>query len=170
VGGARWLLYRTAEDFGLSATARPQSGQGRLERRRARHTHVSTKRRARKYDAVIRGRRGAGPTDEKPREHPPTSRAMGWGRGSPSTGAHETAPGMGCTATAASPTAARRCASGAGRGGEERLNRGRARRERRPVVSYVVMTRYCSDRGHLRAGRWRRPEWPDRQPRALPVG
>ena len=34
---ARWLLYRVAEEFDISATLDPEAGQGRLERRRRAH-------------------------------------------------------------------------------------------------------------------------------------
>ena len=34
---ARWLLYRVAEDFGVVGDARPEAGQGRLERCRRAH-------------------------------------------------------------------------------------------------------------------------------------
>ena len=34
---ARWLLYRIAEDFGVVGDARPEAGEGRLERRRRAH-------------------------------------------------------------------------------------------------------------------------------------
>ena len=34
---ARWLLYRIAEDFGIVGHARPEAGEGRLERRRRPH-------------------------------------------------------------------------------------------------------------------------------------
>ena len=61
---ARWLLYRTAEDFPTTVgqqrlgQARPEAGQGRLERRRLPH-QLLDRRDARELRRVHRRRRGA---------------------------------------------------------------------------------------------------------------
>ena len=84
---ARWLLYRIAEDFDVVRHARPEAGQGRLERRRLRTPTSPPRRCARATTPIIAACEALG--DARPRS---TSPSYGAGIEDRLTGLHETAP------------------------------------------------------------------------------
>ena len=123
---ARWLLYRIAEDFGVARDARPEAGQGRLERRRRAHELLDEVR-------CARGTTRSSPRAKRFGRRPPSTSRTTAPRSRPGSPVC-TRPHRGTSSATASRTAARRCVSRGRSRSTEGLHRGPAsERQHGPV-------------------------------------